>query len=129
MSSSKVHLAGAATMVHFSGGLEAAAEVAAAAAAVTVAGEESDAEKGVAILSPREDRSGEANIDSSSGRYSRRVGRFGSPKRRLAGVGNLHSSPEKKEHRSSGSPAEHCADFSGTPSLRQRHVIVTSAAQ
>ncbi|KAL5975225.1 hypothetical protein ACLOJK_031904 [Asimina triloba] len=49
-------------------------------------------------------------------------------KRSRKGVGNLHSSPEKKEHRSSGTPAEHCADFSGAPSPRQRDVIITSSA-
>ncbi|KAL6008812.1 hypothetical protein ACLOJK_022038 [Asimina triloba] len=55
--------------------------------------------------------------------------KIGSPNRRLAGVGNVHSSPEKKEHYSSGTPAEHCADFSSTPAPRQRLVIATSAAQ
>ncbi|KAL5992046.1 hypothetical protein ACLOJK_012959 [Asimina triloba] len=58
-----------------------------------------------------------------------------SPEKKMhrKGVGYLHSSLEKKEHRISGTPAEHCADFFGTPAPRQQHsqrtVSATSVAQ
>ncbi|KAL6002580.1 hypothetical protein ACLOJK_034514 [Asimina triloba] len=116
---SKVHLAGAATMVHFSGGF----------------GLFKTHQSGIRAVDrppplPEKPLPKSQPLPPPLPSPEKKVTpERGSPKRRLAGVGYLHSSPEKKEHCSSGTPAEHCANFSGTPSLRQRHVIVTSAAQ